>query len=114
MPPWIGQGMGSGVRDAGNLCWKLAAVVGGQADEGILDSYATERQPQVRAFTRRAVVVGRVITERRRTLAAGAERALLARRAAAETRTLDLQGQLVGGHAHPDGAARGRSPPSGG
>ena len=67
MPPWIGQGMASGVRDVDNLCWKLAAAVSGQlADaESLLDSYETERMPHVRAITRAAVFFGRVITERR-------------------------------------------------
>ncbi|MUL48616.1 bifunctional 3-(3-hydroxy-phenyl)propionate/3-hydroxycinnamic acid hydroxylase [Mycobacterium sp. CBMA293] len=70
MPPWIGQGMSAGVRDAANLCWKLAAVLRGQAPEALLDSYAAERKPHVTEVTRRAVLVGRVITERRRLLAA--------------------------------------------
>ncbi len=70
MPPWIGQGMSAGVRDAANLCWKIAAVLRGQAPEKILDSYETERKPHVTEVTRRAVRVGRVITERRPRLAA--------------------------------------------
>ncbi|MUL68121.1 FAD-binding monooxygenase [Mycobacterium sp. CBMA 234] len=70
MPPWIGQGMSAGVRDAANLCWKLAAVLRGQAPDALLDSYAAERKPHVTEVTRRAVLVGRVITERRRLLAA--------------------------------------------
>jgi 3-(3-hydroxy-phenyl)propionate hydroxylase len=37
MPPWIGQGMSAGVRDAANLCWKLAAVLRGQAPDSLLD-----------------------------------------------------------------------------
>ncbi|MCV7420627.1 bifunctional 3-(3-hydroxy-phenyl)propionate/3-hydroxycinnamic acid hydroxylase [Mycobacterium yunnanensis] len=65
MPPWIGQGMSAGVRDAANLCWKIAAVLRGQAPDTLLDSYATERKPHVTEVTRRAVFVGRVITERR-------------------------------------------------
>ncbi|GAA3970937.1 bifunctional 3-(3-hydroxy-phenyl)propionate/3-hydroxycinnamic acid hydroxylase [Actinomadura viridis] len=65
MPPWIGQGMAAGVRDAANLCWKLAAVVRGELPETILDTYEAERRPHVRAITRRAVLVGRIITERR-------------------------------------------------
>ena len=69
MPPWIGQGMCAGVRDAENLCWKLAAVVRGQLPETVLDSYEAERQPQVREVTRRAVMAGRIITERRRPVA---------------------------------------------
>ena len=45
MPPWIGQGMASGVRDAHNLCWKLASVVAGKATPALLDSYEPERKP---------------------------------------------------------------------
>ncbi|MGV0039974.1 bifunctional 3-(3-hydroxy-phenyl)propionate/3-hydroxycinnamic acid hydroxylase [Mycobacterium colombiense] len=64
MPPWIGQGMSAGVRDAANLCWKIAAVLRGQAPEQLLNSYEAERKPHVTEVTRRAVRVGRVITER--------------------------------------------------
>ena len=64
MPPWIGQGMSAGVRDAANLCWKLAAVIGGNAPDSLLDSYEAERKPHVTEVTRRAVKVGRIITER--------------------------------------------------
>ncbi|MCC5577625.1 bifunctional 3-(3-hydroxy-phenyl)propionate/3-hydroxycinnamic acid hydroxylase [Microtetraspora sp. AC03309] len=66
MPPWIGQGMAAGVRDAANLCWKLAAVLAGELPERVLDTYEAERQPHVREITKRAVFVGRIITERRR------------------------------------------------
>lgn len=65
MPPWIGQGMAAGVRDAANLCWKLAAVLRGELPEDVLDTYETERKPHVRGITERAVHVGKVITERR-------------------------------------------------
>ncbi|WP_308114282.1 bifunctional 3-(3-hydroxy-phenyl)propionate/3-hydroxycinnamic acid hydroxylase [Streptomyces brasiliscabiei] len=68
MPPWIGQGMAAGVRDAANLCWKLAAVLRGELPESVLDSYETERKPHVKEVTRRAVFVGRIITERRRVI----------------------------------------------
>jgi 3-(3-hydroxy-phenyl)propionate hydroxylase len=68
MPPWIGQGMASGVRDADNLCWKIAAVVRGKASPALLDSYEPERKPHVRKMTRAALFFGRVITERRRQL----------------------------------------------
>lgn len=68
MPPWIGQGMAAGVRDAANLCWKLAAVVRGELADDVLDSYQHERLPHVREVTRRSVLVGRIITERRSTV----------------------------------------------
>jgi 3-(3-hydroxy-phenyl)propionate hydroxylase len=68
MPPWIGQGMSAGVRDAANLCWKLAAVLRGRAPDALLDSYQTERKPHVTLVTRRAVRNGWLITERRKTV----------------------------------------------
>ncbi|MCV7228326.1 bifunctional 3-(3-hydroxy-phenyl)propionate/3-hydroxycinnamic acid hydroxylase [Mycolicibacterium komossense] len=70
MPPWIGQGMSAGVRDVANLCWKLAAVLRGLAPDALLNSYEAERKPHVTEVTRRAVFVGRVITERRRGVVA--------------------------------------------
>ncbi|MDQ1034679.1 3-(3-hydroxy-phenyl)propionate hydroxylase [Streptomyces sp. V3I8] len=68
MPPWIGQGMAAGVRDVGNLCWKLDSVLRGELPASVLDSYEAERRPHVVEVTRRAVFVGRIITERRRPL----------------------------------------------
>ncbi len=68
MPPWIGQGMASGVRDVANLCWKLAAVIDGELPDNVLDSYEQERQPHVRDTTKAAVNIGRIITERNRAL----------------------------------------------
>jgi 3-(3-hydroxy-phenyl)propionate hydroxylase len=69
MPPWIGQGMSAGVRDAANLCWKLAAVINGQAPEVLLDTYQSEREPHVTEVTRRACRTGRIITVRSKTVA---------------------------------------------
>lgn len=45
MPPTGGFGMNTGVQDAQNLVWKLAAVLKGQAGESLLDTYHAERQP---------------------------------------------------------------------
>jgi 3-(3-hydroxy-phenyl)propionate hydroxylase len=69
MPPWIGQGMSAGVRDAANLCWKLAAVLKRQAPDSLLDSYQAERKPHVTEITRRACFAGRFITEHNRMIA---------------------------------------------
>lgn len=44
LPPTGGFGMNSGIQDAHNLCWKLAAVVNGWADDRLLDSYESERK----------------------------------------------------------------------
>ncbi|GAS88325.1 bifunctional 3-(3-hydroxy-phenyl)propionate/3-hydroxycinnamic acid hydroxylase [Mycolicibacterium brisbanense] len=78
MPPWIGQGMSAGVRDAANLCWKLAGVLRGELADSVLNSYETERKPHVTEVTRRAVIVGRIITERRSVVAALRNHALRA------------------------------------
>ncbi|MGY3563979.1 3-(3-hydroxy-phenyl)propionate hydroxylase [Bradyrhizobium sp. USDA 4463] len=60
-PPFAGQGMNSGVRDAHNLAWKLAAVLRGRLGEGVLDSYQTEREPHARALIQLAINMGRVM-----------------------------------------------------
>ncbi|MER7768411.1 FAD-dependent monooxygenase [Kitasatospora sp. NPDC096140] len=48
VPPTGGHGMNTGLGDADNLAWKLAAVVGGTAGEALLDSYEAERRPVAR------------------------------------------------------------------
>ena len=70
MPPWIGQGMCAGVRDVGNLCWKLEAVLTGSLPESVLDTYQAERLPHVKEVTNRAVKTGNIIIERSRWRAA--------------------------------------------
>ena len=61
-PPFVGQGLGAGLRDAGNLGWKLAAVLQGRAPEALLDSYQAERLPHARAMVRLAVTAGWAMT----------------------------------------------------
>jgi 3-(3-hydroxy-phenyl)propionate hydroxylase len=68
MPPFAGQGLGAGMRDAANLAWKLDAVLRG-APEALLDTYEAERRPDVRAATRVAVAWGGVLQTRRPRLA---------------------------------------------
>ncbi|OLL31263.1 3-(3-hydroxyphenyl)propionate hydroxylase [Burkholderia sp. SRS-W-2-2016] len=60
-PPFMGQGMAAGIRDASNLAWKLGAVLRGEAADTLLDSYETERSPHVREFIETAVQLGSVI-----------------------------------------------------
>jgi 2-polyprenyl-6-methoxyphenol hydroxylase-like FAD-dependent oxidoreductase len=60
-PPFIGQGLCSGMRDAANLAWKLDLVLAGRAAEPLLDTYTSERLPHVRALIELAVSLGRVI-----------------------------------------------------
>ncbi|MFJ8908286.1 FAD-dependent monooxygenase [Streptomyces sp. NPDC102351] len=50
--PAGGQGMNTGLQDAANLGWKLAAVVKGQASDSLLDTYHAERHPVGKAVLR--------------------------------------------------------------
>jgi 3-(3-hydroxy-phenyl)propionate hydroxylase len=61
LPPFLGQGLGSGLRDAANLSWKLAAVLQGHADAPLLDSYEQERRPQVQAMIETSMNLVRVM-----------------------------------------------------
>ncbi|MGZ0199533.1 bifunctional 3-(3-hydroxy-phenyl)propionate/3-hydroxycinnamic acid hydroxylase [Streptomyces sp. RM1] len=61
-PPFIGQGLGSGLRDAANLAWKLDLVLRGAADETLLDSYQAEREPHTLAMIHGAKLVGWALT----------------------------------------------------
>jgi 3-(3-hydroxy-phenyl)propionate hydroxylase len=70
MPVWQGQGYNSGIRDAANLGWKLAAVINGQADDALLDTYDLERRKHARAMIDLSTMVGRVISPTNRRVAA--------------------------------------------
>ena len=61
-PPFIGQGLAAGLRDADNLAWKLACVLTGRAGNGLLASYDTERRPHARAMIMKAVRIGWAMT----------------------------------------------------
>jgi 3-(3-hydroxy-phenyl)propionate hydroxylase len=69
MPVWQGQGYNSGIRDAANLGWKLAAVVKGQAGDTLLDTYDVERRKHARAMIDLSTMVGRVISPTNRRVA---------------------------------------------
>lgn len=79
MPPFAGQGMCSGLRDAANLAWKLAAVVNG-ADARLLDTYQPEREPHVRAIIAMAIMMGRTVCITDPAAAAARDEQMLAAR----------------------------------
>jgi 3-(3-hydroxy-phenyl)propionate hydroxylase len=63
-PPFMAQGMVGGMRDAHNLAWKLARVMGGHSPATLLDTYMEERRPHVKQTILAAMGLGRIICER--------------------------------------------------
>ena len=70
MPVWQGQGYNSGIRDAVNLGWKLALVIGGAAGDGLLDTYDPERRGHARAMIDLSTTVGKWVSPTSKRVAA--------------------------------------------
>ena len=62
-PPFMAQGLNQGLRDAGNLAWKIVEVINNGADPVLLDSYDLERRPNARAVIDLTKTLGRLICE---------------------------------------------------
>lgn len=60
-PPFMGQGLCAGIRDASNLAWKLAHRIHGSEGDDLLDTYESEREPHVGAYIRTAIRLGELI-----------------------------------------------------
>ena len=60
-PPFLGQGMNAGMRDAVNLSWKLGRVADGQSGEALLKTYETERAGHASDLVDWAVAIGRLM-----------------------------------------------------
>ncbi|CAB4883275.1 unannotated protein [freshwater metagenome] len=63
MPPFLGQGLCSGIRDAANLSWKLQLVAAGRAGSALLDTYDGERRVHATGVVAHAADVGRLIDQ---------------------------------------------------
>ncbi|MES2508321.1 MAG: bifunctional 3-(3-hydroxy-phenyl)propionate/3-hydroxycinnamic acid hydroxylase [Pseudomonadota bacterium] len=103
-PPFLGQGMCAGIRDAANLAWKLEAIIRGRATnaDSLLDSYEAERAPHVRSLIELAVKLGSII----QTTDTAQAKARDERFAAGGPEIFELPGQALGnagvvGTAHP-------------
>jgi 3-(3-hydroxy-phenyl)propionate hydroxylase len=116
MPVWQGQGYNSGIRDATNLSWKLAAVVRGLAGDDLLDSYEAERREHAGAMVDLSVRTGRIISPRNRAMAGARDLAAAAVNAVPAVRRYLMDGRfkpmpayassatLTGGQPYQDGA----------
>jgi 3-(3-hydroxy-phenyl)propionate hydroxylase len=88
-PPFLGQGMALGLRDAHQLAWKLADVLRGEAGDDLLDTYQAEREPHARALIRLARLLALLMT------GGGAAGALLRRGVLAAVRRLPALAAFV-------------------
>jgi 3-(3-hydroxy-phenyl)propionate hydroxylase len=70
MPPTLGQGACSAIRDAANLAWKLDLVLRGLAPDRLLDTYETERRPHVSAIQKAAMGFGSIVNTKNKFKAA--------------------------------------------
>ncbi len=68
-PPFAGQGLVAGLRDAANLAWKLAGATQGRLSERVLDSYDQERRPHARKIINLARFLGMLVMPRNRVAA---------------------------------------------
>ena len=100
-PPFLGQGLCAGIRDAANLAWKLALVMRGDAGDALLDSYEVERKPHVRSVVASAKEFGKIIGELDPAAAAARDAHLRAELKSGKAETIrqkfipDLAGGLI-------------------
>jgi 2-polyprenyl-6-methoxyphenol hydroxylase-like FAD-dependent oxidoreductase len=106
MPPFAGQGMCSGIRDAANLAWKLDLVLGGQAGAAVLETYEEERRPGAQAAIEMSVELGKVICEPDVTAAAARDEAMAAM-VTGEVSEVPGQPGIASGVVHPDAPQAG-------
>lgn len=85
MPPFLGQGMCSGIRDALNLSFKFGLILTGRSSDYLLDTYQSERDAHVRAVVVKGIELGRVQTMRDPAAAAARDAELIARHEARAT-----------------------------
>ena len=98
MPPFAGQGMCSGIRDAANLAWKMASIVRGESEDTLLDSYQVEREPHVRAIISTAIAMGQIVCMLDEAAAAARNEGMLARKASGAQDVSVAYPDLVGGY----------------
>lgn len=115
MPPFLAQGMCSGIRDSHNLAWKLDLMLTHRAGTALLDTYQEEREPHVRFITEKAIELGRVQTLRDPVAARDRDQRFISQRAAEKKpdklRLPGLTGSLVAnsGEFFPQGRVRSGS-----
>jgi 3-(3-hydroxy-phenyl)propionate hydroxylase len=94
MPPFLGQGLCTGIRDTENLAWKLARVIAGDSPDRLLDTYEMERKPRARQLIEGAVEFGELICETDSEVAAKRHESMLSDERPPESRMMFRLGRL--------------------
>ena len=110
MPPFAGQGMCSGIRDAANLAWKLDLVLDGRAEPELVSTYEEERRPGAVAAIEMSIELGQVICVADLDAAAARDQAMAAA-VTGEVSEVPGQPALVGGVVHPTSPLAGELSP---
>ena len=110
MPPFMGQGMCSGIRDAAALAWRLGMILKHGWGADILESYQTERDPHVRTIVAMAIAMGRIVCTTDPVAAAARDKAMLANGPGQPAGVGGLP-PLTGGFLHPSPRAGEVCPP---
>lgn len=108
MPPYLGQGGCSGMRDAANLAWKLDLVLRGLCSADLADTYEPERRPHATALVHGSIALGRIANTHNPQEAAARDAAFLSGHAPPAPGMPPLTAGVL--HAGPDG---GPVPPAG-
>ncbi|MCC2097515.1 MAG: bifunctional 3-(3-hydroxy-phenyl)propionate/3-hydroxycinnamic acid hydroxylase [Hyphomicrobiales bacterium] len=115
MPPFLGQGLCAGIRDAYNFAWKLEQVERHGASPALLDSYRSERRPHVKTVVANAKAFGLIIGELDEAKARERDRRLRAELESGAAETIrskfipDLAGGIVAREGHGTGAPLAKS-----
>jgi flavoprotein hydroxylase len=97
MPPFAGQGLCSGIRDAANLAWKLDMVLADRQDQALLDTYECERKANAGQAIRLSVWLGNLICITDEAAAAGRDAAMLSSAGRSRPDSAELPDDLAGG-----------------
>ncbi|GAA1897551.1 bifunctional 3-(3-hydroxy-phenyl)propionate/3-hydroxycinnamic acid hydroxylase [Streptantibioticus ferralitis] len=106
MPPFAGQGMCSGLRDAANLAWKIDLVLGGTAHPDLLDTYTSERCAHVQHAIGLSIALGKIICATDPEIVAARDQAMLDAGARPESALPKIPPPVLGPgllHRGPDG-----------
>lgn len=61
MPPFMGAGMGTGIRDVANIAWKLDLILQNKASKKILTTFKEERYPHAKWTVAQTITIGEII-----------------------------------------------------